>query len=202
MVSKQNEELLTKQQAMLFRIYDLYKKFENEIISDKPTDNVKVNLTVDHIVDVDYVDKVQEILLSYSNIWGFVHKSSIKQWIIRPKTIRIVGIFDQNITKNDLNEYNDLIGVMVYGEKPSYLKINYIAVDKKNKDNTLGKYFISFLENRGIEMEKRKIYAEVPESNENGLRFFVKNGFVIEGILKNHTRGNKDLVLMAKYIGW
>ena len=200
MVSKQNEELLTKQQIMLFEIYDLYKKFESEKISSESTDKVKVNLTVDYIVDVDYVDKVQEILLSYSNIWGFVHKSSIKQWITRSKTIHIVGIFNQNRKQKNLNDYDDLIGVMVYGEKPSYLKINYIAVDKKHKDNALGKYFISFLENKCVEIGKRKIYAEVPKSNENGLRFFVKNGFVIEGILKNHTKGNKDLVLMAKYI--
>ena len=47
MVSKQNEELLTKQQAILFEIYDLYKKFESEKISSGSTDKVKVNLTKD-----------------------------------------------------------------------------------------------------------------------------------------------------------
>ena len=202
MVSKQNEELLTNQQAMLFEIYDLYKKFKkNEKISSKSTGKIKkIKPVIEYIVDTNYIDKVQEILLSYSSIWGFVHKSSIKQWITRPKTIHIVGIFNQKKKQEDSNHCNDLIGVMVYGEKPSYLKINYIAVDKKYKDISLGEHYISFLKDKCKELGSHKIYAEVPKSNENGLRFFIKNGFVIEGILKNHTKGNKDLVLMAKYI--
>jgi len=190
---------LNTQQKIIFEIYDLYKKFESiennnknkNKKASKQIEKIKNKIVVKDIDDVDYIDKVQEILLSYSDIWGFVYKSSIKQWITASKTISVVGSF-----------YKDkLIGVMVYGEKPKYLKINYIAIDKKFKDKSIGGYFISFLENKGKELQKKKIYAEVPKTNENGLRFFIKNGFIIEGILKNHTRGDKDLVLMAKYLG-
>ena len=187
---------LNAQQKIIFEIYDLYKKFElvNYYNKNKKNSNqiekIKNNIVIKSIDDVDYVDNIQKILLSYSNIWGFVHKSSIKQWITTSKTINIVGAF-----------YKDkLIGVMVYGEKPKYLKINYIAIDEKFKDKSIGGYFILYLEHKRGELQKKKIYAEVPKTNENGLRFFIKNGFIIEGILKNHTRGNKDLVLMAKYV--
>jgi len=186
---------LNIQQKIIFEIYDLYKKFELMMNNSgsknrKQIEKIKNEITVKDINNISYVDRVQEILLSYREIWGFVHKSSIKQWITTSKTISIVGMF-----------YKDnLIGVMVYGEKPSYLKINYIAIDKKFKDNSLGVYFIQFLEKKAKKLQKKKIYAEVPGDNEGGLRFFIKNRFIIEGILKNHTRSGKDLVLMAKYL--
>jgi len=187
---------LNAQQKIIFEIYDLYKKFEliesknNNKKLPKQIEKIKNEIVVKDIHDVNYVDKVQEILLNYREIWGFIHKSSIKQWITTSKTINVAGIFYDD----------DLIGVMVYGEKPNYLKINYIAVGKKFKDKSFGEYFIQFLEKKAKKLKKKKIYAEVPGDNEGGLRFFIKNGFVIEGILKNHTRGNKDLVLMAKYL--
>ncbi|XRP97300.1 GNAT family N-acetyltransferase [Methanocaldococcus sp. 16A] len=189
---------LNTQQKIIFEIYDLYKKFEliesnnknKNKKSSKQIEKIKNKIIVKDIDDVNYVDRVQEILLNYADIWGFVYKSSIKQWITTSKTINVAGIFHKN----------DLIGVVVYGEKPNYLKINYIAIDKKFKNKSLGIYFIDFLEKKAKKLKKKKIYAEVPKDNEGGLRFFIKNGFIIEGILKNHTRGNKDLVLMAKYL--
>ncbi|WP_456374219.1 GNAT family N-acetyltransferase [Methanocaldococcus sp.] len=187
---------LNTQQKIIFEIYDLYKKFEligsnnKNKKSSKQIEKIKNKIIVKNIDNVNYVDKVQEILLSYVDIWGFVYKSSIKQWITTSKTINVAGIFYKN----------NLIGVVVYGEKPNYLKINYIAIDKKFKNKSLGIYFIDFLEKKAKKLKKKKIYAEVPKDNEGGLRFFIKNGFIIEGILKNHTRGNKDLVLMAKYL--
>ncbi|WP_423792366.1 GNAT family N-acetyltransferase [Methanocaldococcus indicus] len=187
---------LNTQQKIIFEIYDLYKKFEliesnNKCKKlSKRIEKIKNGIVVKDIYDVNYVDRVQEILLNYREIWGFIYKSSIKQWIATSKTINVAGIFYKD----------DLIGVMVYGERPNYLKINYIAVDKKFKDKSLGGYFIQFLEKKAKKLKKKKIYAEVPKINENGLRFFIKNRFVIEGILKNHTRRDKDLVLMAKYL--
>jgi len=186
---------LNVQQKIIFEIYDLYKKFElmtnnNKSKTKKQIEKIKNEIIVKDINDVSYVGKVQEILLNYREIWGFIHKSSIKQWITTSKTISVVGMFHKD----------NLIGVMVYGEKPNYLKINYIAVDKRFKNNSFGEYFISFLEKKAKKLQKKKIYAEVPRDNEGGLRFFIKNGFIIEGILKNHTRGGRDLVLMAKYL--
>jgi ribosomal protein S18 acetylase RimI-like enzyme len=177
------------QKTIFSEIEQVYQNFGKKNTKKTKLHKFK-SLNICKIVDPQLTNEVQDILLEHRKVWGFVHRSSVKQWLTTSKTIRVIGIFKKDA----------LVGVLVYVEKPSHLKINYIAMKNSFKDKSIGFLFIKHLEESCKELGKYKIYAEVPKNNENGLRYFLKNDFLIEGILKEHTRGKKDLVLMAKYI--
>jgi len=143
------------QKEIISEICELYKTYSRNESIDKCNKNTKgideKDIVIDSISDIEYARKIQKILSPLD----FVRESAIKQWITKSKTIHIHGIFYRG----------DLVGVMVYREKPSYLQIRYISIDKGFRGKGLGTYFLLFLEDKCKELQKKKIYAEVPKTH-------------------------------------
>ncbi len=54
------------------------------------------------------------------------------------------------------------------------MSVRHISIDKGFRGKGSGTYFLLFLEDKCKELQKKKIYAEVPKTHKDMLRFFYK----------------------------
>lgn len=75
-----------------------------------------------------------------------------------------------------------------------------VAVAQKLQNKGYGKklldYTLDYLEQKGV----RKVWLLVTSTNTSAITFYLKNNFVIEGYLTDHTGPGLDEVLFSKFI--
>ena len=113
--------------------------------------------------------------------------------------------FDYQLSNDSFN--NPFLNILVYYEESikgiiiydliyDRCEIEYIAVDKRCRNNGIGSKLIQEIEKQKI----NNISLEVKEDNIIAIEFYKKNGFKIKAIRKNYY-GNKNGYLMVKELG-
>ncbi|MDY5845416.1 MAG: ribosomal protein S18-alanine N-acetyltransferase [Bariatricus sp.] len=79
-------------------------------------------------------------------------------------------------------------------------EIARIAVANEARRNGIGQFLFEEMLDICHRKELQRILLDVRKSNENAIRFYKKNGFLIDGIRKNYYGGKdpEDAVLMSR----
>ncbi|CEP60155.1 peptide alpha-N-acetyltransferase subunit NAT5 LALA0_S01e04258g [Lachancea lanzarotensis] len=90
------------------------------------------------------------------------------------------------------------------GVKPAGVYIQVLAVLAAYRGRAIGSRLLSYIEEQSKEHFQHKIFAHVAVDNEEGLEWYKKHGFEIEGLpLKDYykdTTGSPDAYVLVKQV--
>jgi ribosomal protein S18 acetylase RimI-like enzyme len=150
-------------------------------------------------IEPDDIESASRMLLE---AFKWFHKGDEESWLFRSFQPSSISAFSkiQDIlvaTKEDgqvvgyISSTNSLYGVAY---------IPTVAVDPSRQREGLGKKLLEckldFLKEQGI----RKVWLLVTSTNIPAIAFYLKNGFIIEGYLKDHTGPGSDEILFSKFL--
>jgi ribosomal protein S18 acetylase RimI-like enzyme len=131
------------------------------------------------------------------------HKGNTESWLwqsFEPSRL-ISNSATQDILVAVDDETNVVIGYIASSTTP--YKVTYIpmvAVARARQGKGLGRKLLeeklARLANDGI----RKVWLLVTSTNTNAIVFYLRNKFVIEGYLKDHTGPGSDEVLFSRFL--
>lgn len=106
--------------------------------------------------------------------------------------------FNNDFLKSLVYEEDFIKGVLVYQYLYDRIEIDYIIVDTKYRNLGVATKLLNFIENKYNNI--KNITLEVRESNEEAIRFYLKNGFKEVAKRKNYYK-DEDGILMIKNLG-
>lgn len=106
--------------------------------------------------------------------------------------------FNNDFLKILIYEENFIQGVLVYQYLYDRIEIDYIIVDKDYRNRGIATKLLEFIENNYNNL--KNITLEVRESNEEAIKFYLKNNFKEITKRKNYYK-DEDGILMIKNLG-
>lgn len=106
--------------------------------------------------------------------------------------------FNNDFLKILIYEENSIQGVLVYQYLYDRIEIDYIIVDKDYRNRGIATKLLEFIENNYNNL--KNITLEVRESNEEAIKFYLKNNFKEITKRKNYYK-DEDGILMIKNLG-
>ena len=103
--------------------------------------------------------------------------------------------FENDFLKVLIYEEGYIKGVLVYQDLIDILTIDYIVVNEKSRNCSIGSKLLEYMENKHRNI--KNITLEVRESNINAINFYKNNGF--NAVTKRkHYYKDEDAILMIK----
>ena len=106
--------------------------------------------------------------------------------------------FNNDFLKILIYEEVNILGVLVYQYLYDRIEIDYIIVDKDYRNRGIATKLLEFIENNYNNL--KNITLEVRESNEEAIKFYLKNNFKEITKRKNYYK-DEDGILMIKNLG-
>lgn len=106
--------------------------------------------------------------------------------------------FNNDFLKILIYEENFIQGILVYQYLYDRIEIDYIIVDKNYRNRGIATKLLDFIENNYNNL--KNITLEVRESNEEAIKFYLKNNFKEITKRKNYYK-DEDGILMIKNLG-
>ena len=106
--------------------------------------------------------------------------------------------FNNDFLKILIYEENFIQGILVYQYLYDRIEIDYIIVDKDYRNRGIATKLLEFIENNYNNI--KNITLEVRESNEEAIKFYLKNNFKEITKRKNYYK-DEDGILMIKNLG-
>lgn len=130
------------------------------------------------------------------------HKGNMSSWFYRYFSVRNLiknsKTLDILVATTDSNQIIGYISSISYPYKVAYIQT--VAVHPKFQKKGIGQKLLN-AKLRELKHKKiRKVWLLVNRQNTVALAFYLKNGFVIEGYLKDHTGLGSDEILMSKFL--
>lgn len=103
------------------------------------------------------------------------------------------------------DDTKEVAGYICYGKRPlteMTYDLYWIAVDPNIHGKGIGSSLVKFMEEDLVSREGNLILIETSgkESYENERKFYTKNGYEVQTIIKDFYRRNDDLVIFRKYL--
>ena len=106
--------------------------------------------------------------------------------------------FNNDFLKILIYEENFIQGILVYQYLYDRIEIDYIIVDKNYRNRGIATKLLDFIENNYNNL--KNITLEVRESNEEAIKFYLKNNFKEITKRKNYYK-DEEGILMIKNLG-
>ena len=142
-------------------------------------------ISIKHINEKD-IDLCYELDSNTISLW------SKKQWSqeFKKEGIRVLGLFISNL----------VIGVCVFHVVLDEAQINFFAVNQKYRKKGFGSYFMRYLIKQCENLNIKKLFLEVSQSNVTAEKFYNQFDFSTVGIRRNYYKDGSNALLKEKKI--
>ena len=142
-------------------------------------------ISIKHINEKD-IDLCYELDSNTISLW------SKKQWSqeFKKEGIRVLGLFISNL----------VIGICVFHVVLDEAQINFFAVNQKYRKKGFGSYFMRYLIKQCEDLNIKKLFLEVSQTNETAEKFYNQFDFSTVGIRRNYYKDGSDALLKEKIL--
>ena len=115
---------------------------------------------------------------------------SKKQWSqeFKKEGIRVLGLFISNL----------VIGICVFHVVLDEAQINFFAVNQKYRKKGFGSYFMRFIIEQCENLNIKKLFLEVSQTNVTAEKFYNQFDFSTVGIRRNYYKDGSNALLKEK----
>jgi len=140
-------------------------------------------ISIKHINEKD-IDLCYELDSNTISLW------SKKQWSqeFKKEGIRVLGLFISNL----------VIGICVFHVVLDEAQINFFAVNQKYRKKGFGSYFMRYLIKQCENLNIKKLFLEVSQTNVAAEKFYNQFDFSTVGIRRNYYKDGSNALLKEK----
>ena len=140
-------------------------------------------ISIKHINEKD-IDLCYELDSNTISLW------SKKQWSqeFKKEGIRVLGLFISNL----------VIGICVFHVVLDEAQINFFAVNQKYRKKGFGSYFMRYLIKHCENLNIKKLFLEVSQTNVIAEKFYNQFDFSTVGIRRNYYKDGSNALLKEK----
>jgi len=140
-------------------------------------------ISIKHINEKD-IDLCYELDSNTISLW------SKKQWSqeFKKEGIRVLGLFISNL----------VIGICVFHVVLDEAQINFFAVNQKYRKKGFGSYFMRFIIEQCENLNIKKLFLEVSQTNVTAEKFYNQFDFSTVGIRRNYYKDGSNALLKEK----
>mgnify|MGYP001190678274 CR=1 FL=1 len=140
-------------------------------------------ISIKHINEKD-IDLCYELDSNTISLW------SKKQWNneFQKEGIKVFGLLLSNL----------VIGICVFHVVLDEAQINFFAVNQKYRKKGFGSYFMRFIIEQCENLNIKKLFLEVSQTNVTAEKFYNQFDFSTVGIRRNYYKDGSDALLKEK----
>ena len=140
-------------------------------------------ISIKHINEKD-IDLCYELDSNTISLW------SKKQWSqeFKKEGISVLGLFISNL----------VIGICVFHVILDEAQINFFAVNQKYREKGFGSYFMRYLIKHCENLNIKKLFLEVSQTNVIAEKFYNQFDFSTVGIRRNYYKDGSNALLKEK----
>ena len=140
-------------------------------------------ISIKHLNEKD-IDLCYELDSNTISLW------SKKQWSqeFKKEGIRVLGLFISNL----------VIGICVFHVVLDEAQINFFAVNQKYRKKGFGSYFMRFIIEQCENLNIKKLFLEVSQTNVTAEKFYNQFDFSTVGIRRNYYKDGSNALLKEK----
>ena len=140
-------------------------------------------ISIKHINEKD-IDLCYELDSNTISLW------SKKQWSqeFKKEGISVLGLFISNL----------VIGICVFHVILDESQINFFAVNQKYRKKGFGSYFMRFIIEQCENLNIKKLFLEVSQTNVTAEKFYNQFDFSTVGIRRNYYKDGSNALLKEK----
>ncbi len=113
-----------------------------------------------------------------------------KQWAneFKKEGIKVFGLLLEDL----------IVGICVFHVVIDEAQINYFVINQKFRNKGFGSCLMSFLIKQCEELNIKKLFLEVSQSNVNAEKFYSRFDFSTVGLRRNYYKNGSDALLKEK----
>ena len=140
-------------------------------------------ISIKNINETD-IDLCYELDSNTLSLW------SKNQWIdeLKKENIKVFGLFLSNL----------VIGICVFHVVLDEAQINFFAVNQKYRKKGFGSYFMRYIIEQCENLNIKKLFLEVSQTNVTAEKFYNQFDFSTVGIRRNYYKDGSNALLKEK----